>query len=136
MDTETLRLILWIVAGCLMAAGVIGVGLALVLGKSADRSAEAARPAKRQHAPAAVVAREAAAKPVDEKVLAARKATYRQGFMVFAGLAVLTALEFWIASAAEGSVAFLFLIALAKAGLIVQSYMHLRNLWGEAEGHR
>lgn len=135
MDIETLRLTLWVVAGSLMAAGVIGVGLALLLGKSADPSAEAARPAKRQRAPATVLAREAPEKPVDEKVLAARKATYRQGFMVFAGLAVLTALEFWIASAAGGSVAFLFLIALAKAGLIVQSYMHLRNLWGEVEVH-
>jgi hypothetical protein len=135
MGTETLRLTLWAVAGFLMAAGVIGVGLALLLGKSAELSAEAARPVKRQDAPAAAAAREAPVEPVDEKVLAARKATYRQGFMVFVGLAVLTALEFWIASATGGSVAFLFLIALAKAGLIVQTYMHLRNLWGEAEAH-
>jgi heme/copper-type cytochrome/quinol oxidase subunit 4 len=79
--------------------------------------------------------KESPAEPVDEKVLADRKAAYRQGLLVLAGLAVLTALEFWIATAAGGSTVFLFILALAKAGVIVQYYMHLDRVWSEEEAH-
>jgi cytochrome c oxidase subunit 4 len=76
------------------------------------------------------------AKPVSEEVLADRKAAYRQGLLVLVGLAVLTALEFWIATAGGGSTVFLFILALAKAGVIVQYFMHLDRVWSEEEAHR
>ena len=128
MDTEALRLILWIVAGSLMVAGVVAVGLALLFDKSASHSPETARVAPRVAAPAPV-------EPVDEKALAARKVAYRQGFYVLVGLAVLTALEFAVASLLEGSVVFLFVLALVKAGVILQYYMHMDRVWSEEEAH-
>lgn len=65
----------------------------------------------------------------------ARRAAYRQGLLVLVGLAVLTALEFLVASALGGSIVFLFVLALAKAGLILQYYMHVHLLWSEEETH-
>jgi len=136
MDTTTIGSTLWIVAGFLMVAGVLGIGMALILSrKPASPSAEAARPAREGLAVAVAVSTEAPPQPVDEKVLASRKAAYRRGILVFVGLAVLTVLEFWIASAAGGSTVFLFIIVLAKAGLILQYYMHLGQVWGEEEAH-
>ncbi|HSR30945.1 MAG TPA: cytochrome C oxidase subunit IV family protein, partial [Anaerolineae bacterium] len=73
--------------------------------------------------------------PVDEKTLAGRKAAYRQGLYVLIGLAVLTAVEFAVAFLLEGSVVFLFVLALAKAGVILQYYMHLGSVWSEEEAH-
>lgn len=75
------------------------------------------------------------AEPEDEKASAARKSAYRQGILVLLALAVLTGVEFWIAAAAGGSIVFLFILALAKAGLILQYYMHLGHLWTEEETH-
>jgi cytochrome c oxidase subunit IV len=72
---------------------------------------------------------------VDQEALAARKAGYRQGVMVFIGLAVLTVLEFVIAVILRGSVGLLFVVILAKAGLIVQYYMHVNRVWSEEEAH-
>jgi heme/copper-type cytochrome/quinol oxidase subunit 4 len=64
-----------------------------------------------------------------------RRRDYRQGFMVLVGLAVLTGLEFLVASALGGSTVFLFILALAKAGIILQYYMHVDRLWSEEEAH-
>ena len=72
---------------------------------------------------------------VDEQALAARKGGYRQGVMVLVGLAVLTVLEFVIAVILEGSVSLLFIVVLAKAGLILQYYMHVNSIWAEEEAH-
>jgi hypothetical protein len=136
MDTEQVRLILWIVAGLLMVGGVLGIGLALILGiGSTLPPSEAARPPKSRSAPATAVSKRVAPRVVDEKVLAGRRAAYRQGILVFVGLLVLTALEFWVAAGAGGSIVFLFILILAKAGLIVQYYMHLGRAWGEEEAH-
>lgn len=135
MDTEAVRTILWIVAACLMAGGATGVLLAVLLGKPRDEHATEPVRALRPAGTAAVAGLAAALpKPVDETRLAARKGAYRLGAIVFVGLAVLTALEFVIATAGGGSVILLFLVALVKAGLIVQYYMHLRTVWGE-EAH-
>ncbi len=134
MDADAVRLVLWIVVGGLMGAGVIGVALALVLDRSRSQPAEqagAVRPARPLPAAAAVRVPE---KPVDKETLVARSAAYRQGILVFAGLAILTVLEFAIARALGGSVVLLFLVGLIKAGLIIQYYMHLRSAWGE-EAH-
>jgi hypothetical protein len=75
------------------------------------------------------------AQTVDEGVLVARKAGYRQGVMVLIGLAVLTVLEFVVAVILQGSVSLLFIIVLAKAGLILQYYMHVNRVWSDEEAH-
>ena len=75
------------------------------------------------------------AEPQNEEALAARKADYRQGVMVLVGLAVLTALEYVIAVILEGSVSLLFIVVLAKAGLILQYYMHVNRVWSDEEAH-
>lgn len=77
----------------------------------------------------------APAEQVDEKALIARRAAYRQGLYVLIGLAVLTALEFAVASILGGSTVFLFVLALAKAGMILQYFMHLDSVWSEEEAH-
>jgi hypothetical protein len=90
--------------------------------------------------PGEVEAREAAArvpsKPLDKRLLAARQRAYRQGIAVLIALAALTAIEFILAKSSGGSPVLLFVVALVKAGLIVQYYMHLQQVWGEEEGHR
>ena len=62
-----------------------------------------------------------------------KTAAFRQGIAVLIGLGGLTALEYWV-SLATGSVVFLILIAMVKAGLILNYFMHLSSLWSE-EGH-
>jgi small-conductance mechanosensitive channel len=125
MDLNQLGLILWVAAGTLMAAAIVGVALATLLGKAKPVPAE----------PPQVVAERVPAEPVDEEVLSSRKAAYRLGLWVLVGLAVLTALEFAAASLLEGSTVLLFVIALVKAGVIIQYYMHLNNVWGTEEAH-
>jgi caa(3)-type oxidase subunit IV len=63
-----------------------------------------------------------------------KAAAYRQGVYVFIALALLTALENWASQALGGTPIPLFLIALVKAGLIVQYFMHIYRLW-RAEDH-
>lgn len=59
---------------------------------------------------------------------------YRQIYVVFLALVVLTALEFAVAAYLPSAV-FLTLIALAKAGLIVHFFMHIYRLWSSEESH-
>lgn len=59
-----------------------------------------------------------------------KTAAFRRGFAVLAALAVLTGLEYWI-SVNTGSTVFLLIVALAKAGLILDYFMHVAKLWGE-----
>jgi len=63
-----------------------------------------------------------------------KAAAFRRGIVTFVILAVLTALEFWVSQVTGGAAVFLLIIALAKAGLIVEYFMHLSHLWGE-EAH-
>lgn len=119
-----LLLVLGIAAGLLLLAVAMAVPLAFVLKWISPLSPRKAAPA-------------AEAEPVeevDEAVLAGRRAAYLRGLVVFIGLAVLTLVEFGIAIW-TGSVIFLFLIALLKAGLILQYYMHLGKVWGGEEAH-
>jgi caa(3)-type oxidase subunit IV len=72
-----------------------------------------------------------------EKSTANGTSPYRQIYIVFGVLVVLTVIEFIIAVAdlaLLGGV-FLLLIALAKAGLIVQFFMHIYRLWRDEESH-
>ncbi|MGD8624203.1 MAG: cytochrome C oxidase subunit IV family protein [Anaerolineae bacterium] len=115
--------VLAIAAGLLILAGGMGAALAFLFGRLFP--IEAAPPPE---------AEEEAA-PVPPQLLAARSEAYRRGIYVFGALGVLTAVEFGLALATDGSAVFLFIAALVKAGLIVQYYMHLGQLVGEEESH-
>lgn len=58
---------------------------------------------------------------------------YRQGIVIFVYLAVLTALEFFIA-VTLGFVQLMTVVALVKAGLVMYYYMHIYKLNAENEG--
>ena len=59
---------------------------------------------------------------------------YRRGVMTLVALAMLTGVEIW-ASAALGSLLVLVILGLAKAGTILQYFMHLSSLWSEETHH-
>lgn len=61
-----------------------------------------------------------------------KAADYRQVYIVFVVLAVLTAAEYFV-SIWLGSTTLLLLIALAKAVLIVHFFMHIYRLWREED---
>ena len=73
--------------------------------------------------------------PKEEQTHPGRRQAYRTGIFVLIGLALLTGLEFVIATSLGGSTVFLFVIALAKAGIILQYFMHIDRLWSEEESH-
>jgi caa(3)-type oxidase subunit IV len=62
-----------------------------------------------------------------------KKAEYRRNFYVFIALALLTLGEFFIAINLEDAAVPLMLIALVKAGLIINFFMHIYRLWREEE---
>jgi len=55
---------------------------------------------------------------------------YVRSGATFIALAILTIVEFIIAQNTDGSAVFLFIIALIKAALIFEFFMHISNLWG------
>ncbi len=61
---------------------------------------------------------------------AKKKAAYKLGIIVLAGLAVLTGIEYFLI----GATVFLFIIAFIKAWAILYYFMHISNLWSEG-GH-
>jgi cytochrome c oxidase subunit 4 len=115
--------LLVVASALLMVAAILGVMLSLIFGKPITIPDE----------PAA--AEEILPERVAEEALPGRRAAFRRGIYVLIALAVLTGLEFIIATSMEGSVALLFIIALVKAGLILQYYMHLNSVWSEEEAH-
>ena len=68
-------------------------------------------------------------KPSEQK----KKAEYRQNFFVFLALVLLTLIEFYIAINLDEATVPLLIIALIKAGLIVQFFMHIYRLWRPEE---
>lgn len=62
-----------------------------------------------------------------------KAAAYRLGYITLAILAVLTIIEFF-AAIYLGSLVFLFIIAIIKAAVIIQNFMHISRLWRE-ENH-
>lgn len=59
---------------------------------------------------------------------------FRLGWIVFIGLGALTLLEFWVATGLDGNViAYLAVIALVKASLVLQYFMHAGQLLGTEE---
>ena len=83
---------------------------------------------QRQYPP--TVAEEEEEPTIDRAALASRSAAYRQGALVLLGLAVLTILEYLVAVYVP-SVVIILIINLAKAGLILQYFMHVSRLWSE-----
>lgn len=63
-----------------------------------------------------------------------KAAAYRLGIVTAIILAALTILEYWVSVGLNGSMVFLLIIALIKAGVIVQNFMHITRLWRE-ESH-
>lgn len=57
----------------------------------------------------------------------------RRGLITFLALLVLTVVEYFIGIQANASIVLLFVIALVKAALIVQVFMHISRLWREEE---
>lgn len=63
-----------------------------------------------------------------------KAAAYRLGLTTLAILFVLTIVEYWIGVNVESRLVWMFIIALLKAGIIVQNFMHVYRLWRE-ESH-
>ncbi len=61
-----------------------------------------------------------------------KRETWRKGNIVLAILAALTLLEFVVALYVPSAV-LLFIIALLKAAIILQAFMHVYRLWREEE---
>lgn len=64
-----------------------------------------------------------------------RNRRLRTGWLVFIGLAVLTAIEFVLSLAVRPNTPYLAVTALVKAGLIVAYFMHVAQLWRPEGGH-
>ncbi len=62
-----------------------------------------------------------------------KAAAYRLGVITLVILAVLTIAEFFV-SVYLGSLVLLFIIAVIKAAVIIQNFMHITRLWRE-ESH-
>lgn len=62
---------------------------------------------------------------------AGRKSAFRRGDVVIAVLALLTAIEFVVAVSWSGNgiAAILFAMGLVKAALIINYFMHFKQLW-------
>ena len=65
---------------------------------------------------------------IDQK---SRRAGFRRGDVVIVSLGVLTAIEFVLAVSwsGNGAAAVLFAMALVKAALIINYFMHFKQLW-------
>lgn len=71
----------------------------------------------------------------EERPVRGAGAAYRRGIIVAVVLAVLTIIEYFIGTGdlLNGSLIVLAVIALLKAGLIVQYFMHISRLWTDEE---
>ena len=63
-----------------------------------------------------------------------RRSAYARSALTALVLAALTVIEYFIAIEL-GSAIFLMLIALIKAMIVVQAYMHVSRLWNPVEEH-
>jgi heme/copper-type cytochrome/quinol oxidase subunit 4 len=63
-----------------------------------------------------------------------KKQTYKLGLIILIVLAVLTAIEFGVATAHIPWVWIFFLLALIKAWFVLQYYMHLPRLFKAEQG--
>ncbi len=58
-----------------------------------------------------------------------------QGYVVALILAALTGIEYWVAISPWNSAIWLFILAIIKAALVVNYFMHISSLWKTEEGH-
>ena len=65
---------------------------------------------------------------------ASYKKDWRYGWIIFVALLVLTIFEYFLGIQEHASAVALFIVALIKAALIVQFFMHVYRLWRE-ESH-
>jgi heme/copper-type cytochrome/quinol oxidase subunit 4 len=63
-----------------------------------------------------------------------KEKAYLRGLVTFVILMILTAVEYVIAVTLASSTTLLFIVALVKAALIVQIFMHVSRLW-RGESH-
>ncbi|MEZ4831475.1 MAG: cytochrome C oxidase subunit IV family protein [Caldilineaceae bacterium] len=63
-----------------------------------------------------------------------RKPVYRQGYVVALVLAVLTIVEYYAALHFPSAI-ILFLLAIFKAALVLNYFMHIRSVWSPEEEH-
>jgi len=63
------------------------------------------------------------------------KTAYRLGITVLVVLAILTVIEFVIATANISWTWIIFFIAILKAWFVIQNYMHLPRLFKDGEEH-
>jgi heme/copper-type cytochrome/quinol oxidase subunit 4 len=64
----------------------------------------------------------------------AKAGIYRTGYIVAIILAVVTAVEYYIATHFN-SFAIMMLLGLVKAYFVVNYFMHIKTLWTEEESH-
>lgn len=60
---------------------------------------------------------------------------YFLGLAVLIVLGILTAIEYWVGTHDSPSLAVLVVVALIKAALIVNYYMHISHLWRSEDHH-
>jgi cytochrome c oxidase subunit 4 len=63
-----------------------------------------------------------------------RRPIYRQGYFVAFALAVLTIVEYYAALFIPSAI-LLFLLAIFKAALVLNYFMHISSLWSPGEEH-
>ena len=65
---------------------------------------------------------------------AGKETLKRRGVVILAALAALTGVEFWVAiGGLDASLPLLVVVALGKAALIIEYFMHLRDLMEEGD---
>ena len=63
-----------------------------------------------------------------------RKPIYRQGYVVALVLAVLTVIEYFAAHYTSSAIV-MFLLAIFKAALVLNYFMHISSVWSPEEEH-
>jgi hypothetical protein len=79
----------------------------------------------------------------DEKKPKTKTSEFVRGFVILVILGILTGFEYWLGATEHDSLLIfssatvpLILVALVKAGLIINYYMHISRMWSsEEEGH-
>ena len=67
-------------------------------------------------------------------VAKAKAGIYRTGYVIAIILAIVTVVEFYIATHFN-SFAVMMLLGIVKAYLVVNYFMHIKSLWTEEESH-
>ena len=71
---------------------------------------------------------------MDEKMKVTKQQELMQGVGVFAALAILTAIEYFLGTGHAPAI-FLWIIALMKGGLVLVYFMHISRAFRDQGGH-